>query len=229
MVEVCVRISLNSFTQWKREGVEPFLLKSASQASVFPTWWNSEALFSLDRATSFSEVNGFPTTLATFASNNIASANELESPMKAWQPEQRRAISLGAPYHFICAHTCRYACMHGCPQAQPWLSPTPCLNIWMSELFNRGRQQQGQREHLGRPPWGEWVCSSVERLTHFIISLSHTPRIHCMHEQAKAIVKQAHVRTRLGATGGETLGQCAIFTLISVLDKNGCMKLILHL
>lgn len=149
--------------------------------------------------------------------------------MKVWQPQQRSAIPLGAPYHFIRAHTCRYACMHGCPQAQRWLSPTPWLCIWMSELFNGGRQRRGQPEHLGRPPWGEWVCSSVGRLTHFIISLSNTPSVQCMHERAKAIVKQAHVRTRHGATGSETWGHCAIFTLISVLDKNACIKLILHL
>lgn len=116
--------------------------------------------------------------------------------------------------------------MHGCPQAQCWLSLKPCLNIWMSELLNRGRQlQRGQREHLGRLPWGEWVCSSAGRLTHFIISLSHAPRIHCVHEQAKAIVKQAHVRTRHGATGGGIYGRCACLAVISALDKNGWRKI----
>lgn len=204
MVKVCVRISLIFFYSVKAGRGGWLLLKSASQASVSPHDKTVKNDLVLTVQLHFQKLMVFQTTLATFASNNIASANELESPMKVWQPEQQSTISLGAPYHFVCAHTCRYACMHGCPQAQPWLSPTPCLNIWMSELFNRGRQQQGQREHLGRLPWGEWVCSSVERLTHFIISLSHTPRIHCMHEQAKAIVKQAHVRTRHGATGSET-------------------------
>lgn len=120
-------------------------------------------------------------------------------------------ISHGAPYHIICTHTCRYACMHECAQAQHWLSLTPRLNIWMSESFSGRRQQQGQSEHLGRLQGGEWVCSSVGRLTHFIISLSHMPQIYCMHEWAMAIVKQAHVRTQHKATDGKIYGQRACF------------------
>lgn len=46
----------------------------------------SKIIFSLYCATSISEVNGFSSMLATFASNNIASANELKSLMKVQQP-----------------------------------------------------------------------------------------------------------------------------------------------
>lgn len=46
----------------------------------------SKIILSLYRATSISEVNGFSSMLATFASNNIASANELKSLMKVQQP-----------------------------------------------------------------------------------------------------------------------------------------------
>lgn len=105
---------------------------------------------------------------------------------------------------------------HACPSAHKhntgchWL-----LNIWMSESFSGRRQQQGQSEHLGRLQGGEWVCSSVGRLTHFIISLSHTPQIYCMHEWAMAIVKQAHVRTQHKAADGKIYGQHACFDSVS--------------
>lgn len=110
----------------------------------------------------------------------------------------------------------------GCHRHLAWIFECQSCSIG-------GRQRQGQREHLGRLPWGEWVCSSVGRLTHFIISLSHTPRIHCMHEQAKEIVKQAHVRTRRGANGSGIHGQRACLAMIRVLDENRWIKSILHL
>lgn len=42
-----------------------------------------------------------------------------------------------------------------------------------------------------------------------------------MHEQAKAIVKQAHVRARRGAAAGEMRGWRTCLAMIGVLDESG--------
>lgn len=119
------------------------------------------------------KVNGFSTGVATFANNNFAPANELNSPMKSPPALTAGNDFTRPPYHIIhtrarTANTCASAHIRTGCQCIPWLS------IWMSELFNNRGNSRGRLSIWGGckdryellPQWADW---------HILLFLSHSP------------------------------------------------------